>query len=124
MNTPEIITELKDDEVFVFGSNLAGRHGKGAALLAKTRFGAQNGYGVGPTGQCYAIPTKGFQIEVLPLWRIAGFVRFFLIFAQERGNRKFLVTKIGCGLAGYTPDEIKPMFAYPPRNVILPIEFE
>lgn len=123
MNTPEIITELKDGEVFVFGSNLAGRHGAGAALMAKTKFGARTTCGFGYFGRSYAIPTKGYKLETLPLVVIAYYVRRFLIDAEESSN-VFLVTKIGCGLAGYNPEEIKPMFVYCPSNVILPVEFE
>jgi len=124
MNTPEKITSLKPQEIFVFGSNLAGRHGAGAALLAAQRFGAKRGVGEGPTGYCYAIPTKDENIQTLPLREINCYVIEFLNYANMNPGLTFLVTKIGCGLAGYSVEEIAPMFHKVPKNVILPVEFE
>lgn len=124
MNTPEKITSLKPHEIFVFGSNLAGRHGAGAALLAAQRFGAKRDVGEGPTGYCYAIPTKDENIQTLPLREINCYVIEFLNYAHRNPGLTFLVTKIGCGLAGYSVDEIAPMFHKVPKNVILPVEFE
>lgn len=111
------------EPVFVFGSNLAGRHGKGAALWARQHRGAIYGQGVGPQGRAYAIPTKDRQLRVLPLAAIRGHVDDFLGYARRRAELRFEVTPIGCGLAGYRPDQIAPMFAAAPANVILPDAF-
>lgn len=88
------------DPVFVFGSNLAGRHGKGAALWARQHRGAIYGQGAGPQGNAYAIPTKDRQLRVLPLDVIRGYVREFLDYAHRQPNLRFELTPIGCGLAG------------------------
>ena len=111
------------DPVFVFGSNLAGRHGKGAALWARQHRGAIYGQGAGPQGNAYAIPTKDRQLRVLPLETIRGYVDQFLGYASRRVDLRFEITPIGCGLAGYRPDQIAPMFADAPANVILPDAF-
>lgn len=105
--------------VFVFGSNTAGRHGKGAALEAVRLWGAQRGRGAGRQGNSYAIPTKGATLETLPLWQIADGVNEFIAHARANPNESFLVTAIGCGLAGYQPRDIAPMFAGAPENVFL-----
>lgn len=106
--------------IFVFGSNLAGRHGKGAALCARNEHGAQYGVGLGRTGKAYAIPTKDEQIRTLPLPRIAGYVADFLNYARQHPELEFQVTKIGCGLAGYQESDIAPMFQGAPGNCHLP----
>jgi hypothetical protein len=106
--------------IFVFGSNLAGRHGKGAALTAKLDFGAEYGVGVGRTGEAYAIPTKGYKLEVLSRSIIKNHVIDFICYALDHPELEFFVTRIGCGLAGYTDDEIGPMFKYAPSNCRLP----
>lgn len=124
MNTPEKITSLKPNEIFVFGSNLAGRHGAGAALLAAQRFGAKRGVGEGLMGQSYAIPTKDEYIHTMPLEEISVHVDRFLSFTKYSHQLTFYVTKIGCGLAGYSVEEIAPMFHKVSKNVILPVEFE
>lgn len=111
------------DEVFVFGSNLAGRHGKGAALHARQYHGAIYGRGVGPQGQSYAIPTKDERLRTLPLEVIEGHVKKFLSYAHCFSFTHFRVTAIGCGLAGYKPEQIAPMFRGAPPNVELPEEF-
>lgn len=103
------ITELKPNQVFVFGSNLAGRHGKGAAKHA-LKFGAIYGFGVGHYGQTYAIATKDGVLNVLPLYMIAKQVAQFLRYALDHHHLEFLVTPIGCGLAGYSPSQIRPFF--------------
>lgn len=106
--------------VFVFGSNLAGRHGKGAALWAKRHRGAIQGQGVGLQGDSWAIPTKDRQLRPLPLHEIGIYVAAFLAQAEVLyPHRTFEVTPIGCGLAGYTPDQIAPMFRNAPANVKL-----
>ena len=118
--TPERITELKPNEIFVFGSNLAGAHGGGAARLAYNRFGAIWGQGVGLQGQSYGIPTMHGGVEA-----IKPYVDEFIRFAKEHPELKFLVTKIGCGIAGFTIEEIAPLFreAIDVENVILPEDF-
>ncbi|RTL75935.1 MAG: hypothetical protein EKK35_21385 [Bradyrhizobiaceae bacterium] len=109
--------------VFVFGSNLAGRHGKGAALWARQHRGAIYGQGVGRQGNAYAIPTKDRQLLVLPLHVIQAHVADFLDYARQRPDITFESTPIGCGLAGYRPDQIAPMFSSAPANVTLPDAF-
>ena len=112
-------------EIFVFGSNLAGRHGKGAALYARQHHGAIYGRGEGLQGNSYAIPTKDERIQTLSLDRITEHVVTFIEFALSRPDLTFRVTPIGCGLAGWRPEQIAPMFDFPcPRNVILPDEFK
>ena len=115
--TPEWITELNPNEIFVFGSNLAGAHGGGAARLAYNRFGAIWGQGVGLQGQSYAIPTMQGGVET-----IQPYVDEFIRFASTRQDLKFLVTQIGCGIAGFRAEEIAPLFrgAIDAENVILP----
>jgi len=110
-------------EIFVFGSNLAGRHGKGAALYALKHHGAIYGRGDGPQGNSYAIPTKGFDIRTLPLRTIAYHVEQFLQYARRHPELTFKVTAIGCGLAGYRCEEIAPFFRDAPDNCRLPDAF-
>lgn len=109
--------------IFVFGSNLAGRHGKGAALFAKERHGAIYGQGEGLQGRSYGIPTKDENIRTLQLPRIAVAVDKFKAFAAEHPEMTFQVTPIGCGLAGYKPKQIAPLFRGSPANCLLPVEF-
>lgn len=118
--TSERISELKDNEIFVFGSNLSGFHGGGAALLAYRRFGAIWGQGVGLQGHSYAIPTMQGGVET-----IKPYVDEFIAFARTRKDLLFYVTRIGCGIAGFSDDEIAPLFkdALNDENIILPREF-
>lgn len=109
--------------IFVFGSNLAGRHGRGSAREALERWGAQYGIGEGRTGDAYAIPTKGRQLEILPLSSIALSVISFLEYAHAHPELHFRIVAIGCGLAGYKPAQIAPLFAGAPQNCELPREF-
>lgn len=109
-----------DASIFVFGSNLAGRHGKGAALDAKNEHGAVYGVGVGRTGNSYAIPTKDESIQTLPLERIEVYVSDFLDYARANPSLTFEVTRVGCGLAGYSDADIAPMFYEAPGNCNLP----
>ena len=109
--------------VFVFGSNLAGRHGKGAALAARKYHGAKYGIGEGPQGNSYAIPTKDEQLKSLPLTEILHGVHRFIMYAEAHPELTFEVTPIGCGLAGYEPRQIAPMFRVAGPNVKLPYEF-
>lgn len=107
-------------KVFVFGSNLAGRHGKGAALFARQNRGAIYGQGIGRQGDSYAIPTKDSFLETLAIWDIEFHVKQFLEYAAEHGQEVFEVTKIGCGLAGYMERDIAPLFKDAPPNCELP----
>lgn len=116
-------TPVSTNPVFVFGSNLAGRHGKGAALWARQHRGAIYGQGIGRQGSAYAIPTKDHQLRVLPLSIIRVHVAEFLEYARKQPAIQFELTPIGCGLAGYRPEQIAPMFADAPSNVILPDVF-
>lgn len=118
--TPEFITELKADEVFVFGSNLAGKHGGGAAYVAFKRFGAVMGCGVGLRGQSYAIPTMQGGVET-----IKPYVDDFIVFAKKHSHLFFYVTRIGCGIAGFHDSDIAPLFAEAQglENVCLPESF-
>ena len=115
--TPEFITELQPNEIFVFGSNLKGMHGGGAAYIAYRKFGAVMGQGVGLQGQSYAIPTMQGGVET-----IRPYVDEFIGFAKEHQNLTFLVTRIGCGIAGFTDEEISPLFekAHNVENIVLP----
>jgi hypothetical protein len=123
----KIISQLKENEIFVFGSNEAGIHGAGAALQAMQDFGAKFSVGFGPQGQTFAIPTKDWTIKTLPVKFIKPYVDSFLSYTQTRPDLTFLVTEIGCGLAGYTPEDIAPLFKMIPylkdKNVILPDSF-
>lgn len=103
----------ESDRIFVFGSNMAGRHGKGAALHAYRVYGAKTGIGIGHIGNSYAIPTKDHHLRSLKLAEIEPFVKGFLAYAFEHPELHFSVTKIGCGLAGYSDHEIAPMFNSP-----------
>ena len=118
--SPQWITTLADDEVFVFGSNLEGLHGGGAALLAYERFGAVWGQGAGLQGKSYGIPTMHGGIDT-----IAPYVDEFIAFAREHRELKFLVTEIGCGIAGFTVGEMAPLFkdAMDEENIYLPKRF-
>ena len=115
--TPEFITELQQGEIFVFGSNLSGMHGGGAALVAYRKFGAVWGQGVGLQGQSYGIPTMQGGVET-----IRPYVDEFIQFAGEHPELTFLVTRIGCGIAGFTDDEISPLFkkAHSIEKIVLP----
>jgi len=107
--TPERITKLAYNEVFVYGSNKAGRHGAGAAKDA-LKFGTVYGHFFGRMAQTYAIPTKTVTLSVMNLDEIHQCVRVFIRHAFEHPNDIFLVTPIGCGLANYRPEQIAPMF--------------
>src|SRR5262245_22219087 len=109
--------------IFVFGSDLAGRHGAAAAWTAHKFYGAEYGIGQGRTGDAYAIPTKDEKLRTLPLDRIAAYVRQFLDYAVQNPDERFKVTPIGTGLAGYTHADIAPMFAGAPSNCDLPHEW-
>lgn len=113
-------THLAPTDIFVFGSNLAGRHGKGAALTAYKYHGAEYGIGQGRTGKAYAIPTKGFYLETLPLHVIKYHIDLFKEYAKDFSNESFYITRVGCGLAGYKDYQIAPLFKNAPSNCKLP----
>ena len=118
--SPRWINSLEKNEIFVFGSNLQGMHGGGAARVALEQFGAVWGQGTGLQGQSYAIPTMHGGIDV-----IAPYVNDFIAFAKEHPELKFLVTEIGCGIAGFRASEMAPLFkeALEVENVYLPERF-
>ena len=118
--TPDHISYLEPNEIFVFGSNLQGHHGGGAARYAFEHFGAEWGVGVGMTGHCYAIPTMHGGVK-----EIKPYVDEFIDFAAYHPWYKFMVTPIGCGIAGFTPEQIAPLFyrANKIPNIVLPREF-
>lgn len=109
--------------IFVFGSNESGIHGAGAAKFALENHGAIWGVGFGLQGNSFAIPTKNFKIETLPIEKIKIYVDKFLEFANMNPEMTFQLTPIGCGLAGYKPHQIGPLFKNCPKNVIIPQEF-
>lgn len=116
--TPKIITELKPNEIIVFGSNGQGKHIGGLAKICYDKFGAIWGQSKGLQGQCYAINTMD-SIDM-----IKTETKEFILFAKNNPQFTFLVTLIGCGIAGYTPKDITPLFPKTlPSNIILPIEF-
>lgn len=129
IQTPQVFAWHKDGcvplqgEVWVFGSNMAGRHGAGAALVAREHFGAKNGLGMGyqgpspgsePPRHCYGIPTKDSRLVTLPLDVIAACVANFIDFAHRKSHLRFFITRVGCGLAGYQNDQVAPLFAQAP----------
>ena len=118
--TPRWIDSLKENEIFVFGSNLAGMHGGGAARIARLHFGAVMGQGVGLQGQSYAIPTMQGGVET-----IRPYVNDFLDFTKHHPEMQFLVTPIGCGIAGFEAEDIAPLFesAKEMKNISLPESF-
>lgn len=118
--TPDFISDLEENEIFVFGSNLEGSHGGGAAKTAHNRFGAIWGQGVGLQGQSYGIPTMhGGPEEIRP------YVEEFIAFARTNPDLTFLVTRVGCGIAGFHDSEIAPLFtgAEDVPNIFLPESF-
>lgn len=118
--TPDFIKGLKANEIFVFGSNLQGQHAGGAARIAVNKFGAEWGNGVGIQGNCYAIPTMHGGVD-----KIKPYVDDFIEYAKNHTDKIFLVTRIGCGIAGFKDEEIAPLFksAIDIENIYLPKEF-
>lgn len=118
MNTPDNITHLEPGQVFVFGSNAEGQHWAGAARVAHESFGAEWGVGEGLTGSTYAIPT------MTGIDDLHEAVDRFLDFAESNADLTFLVTRIGCGIAGHEPSEVAEAFRDHPTNVIIPADFQ
>ena len=106
--------------IFVFGSNLAGRHGLGAALTAAKYFGAVRGVGLGRTGNAYAIATKGRNLEPLPLFEIETYAKDFVKHANDNPGTNFFLTRIGCGLRGLKDAQVAPLFKGIGDNVLAP----
>lgn len=122
-----MITKLKKNEIFVFGSNLAGRHGKGAAKYALKFFGAVYGQGIGIQGQSFAVPTKDEKLKVLSKTQIKSYVNKYLFpFVKKHSKLTFYLTRIGCGLAGYSDEEMIEIFKIFKdfKNVIFPPEWK
>ena len=118
--TPDKVTSLKHNQIFVYGSNIQGANGAGAARYAQMHFGAKHGVGVGRNGQCYAIPTMDGSVEA-----IKPYVDDFIKYAAEHKDLEFLLTPIGCGIAGYTPKQIAPLFKEGLKygNIVFPKSF-
>lgn len=114
---------MSDETILVFGSNLSGLHSKGTAAYAREHHGAVYGKGEGLQGSSYAIPTKDHALRSLPLNQIELYVSRFIEFAKEHAEMTFKVTRVGCGLAGYSDKQIAPLFARAPKNCRLPDEW-
>jgi len=110
--------------IFVFGSNLSGIHGAGAAKIAFQKHGARWGLGIGRSGSSYAIPTKGYRLIPISLAQVASYINDFKYYAFTRPEHTFQVTCIGCGLAGFTNEEIAPLFADAPKNCFFDTEWK
>lgn len=133
--TPEKITSLEPNEIFVFGSNMRGSHIGGAARIAFEKFGAEFGFAEGFTGNCYAIPTLDRNMRPVTRQQLRNSLSLFIGAVLNNQDKTFYLTKIGCGIAGWDVDEIREMFwdvikdyqpeegAYLPSNLVIPIEF-
>jgi hypothetical protein len=119
-----MITSLKLNEIFVFGSNLAGRHGRGAALQAAKDFGAKYGIGEGLTGQCYAFPTLTQSFKQRTRSSLERSRDLLYDCCENHPRLTFLLTKVGCGLGGYNEEDMMSLFKDPPDNLILPEEWK
>lgn len=115
-----MVTSLKENQIFVFGSNLTGKHAGGAALQAKEQFGAVEGIGEGLWGQSYAYPTLGEQLEKLSRRRLRLSTYRLYCYCYKNKDKEFLLTKVGCGIAGYSEERMKSLFRNNPPNLILP----
>lgn len=118
-----MITELAENEIFVFGSNLAGRHGGGAAYQAWKQFGAEMGVGEGLTGRCYAFPTLDASLGHRSRAELEASRDRLYRAVREHPEQRFLLTRVGCGIAGYPESQMQSLFADPPPNLILPGEW-
>lgn len=118
-----MITSLRDNQLFVFGSNLAGRHVGGAALQAKEQFGAEDSIAEGLTGQCYAFPTLNIDFQTRSDEELKWSVKELYQVARENPDKQFLLTKVGCGIAGYEEEYIRSLFVEAPANIIKPIDW-
>lgn len=118
-----MIKKLKPNQIFVFGSNLRGAHGRGAARQAHDQFGAVYGIGEGLTGKCYALPTLDGHLNKRSHPELAESIRRFLNVVRLMPSHQFLLTKVGCGLAGYDEAYMKSFFLVVPENLIKPLEW-
>lgn len=123
MNTPDYITALDDGQIFVFGSNLNGNHAGGAAKLAKERFGAEEGIGEGLTGECYAFPTLDVHMGKRLFASLEESRDKLFSTAREFPEKTFLLTKVGCGIAGFSEELIAELFENSPKNIIKPLNW-
>jgi len=120
-HTPDNIEKLEPNQVFVFGSNLAGRHGAGAARVALEKFGAKYGIGEGLQGQSYAFPTLDSYFRKVPVLTLKMAVYNLYQTCHLNPDKEFLLTKVGCGIAGFDEDYMKSLFYEPrPANLIFP----
>lgn len=119
-----IIQTLPENQVFVFGSNLAGNHHKGAAKIAYDYFGAMMGSGRGWAGQSFAIPTQNEHLQAMPIHQVEHYIHDFKIYTQNHPKFTYFVTAIGCGSTGFAVQDIAPLFKGISDNVILPIRFK
>lgn len=115
-----MITSLKDNQIFVFGSNLAGHHLGGAARQAHEHFGAEWGVGEGLMGQSYAFPTLDVAFQKRKLNELGASVFKLYQCCEENPDKEFMLTKVGCGIAGFKEEQVKDLFCDPPKNLILP----
>jgi hypothetical protein len=120
-NTPEIITELRANEVIVVGTNLRGNHAGGLAFEASLKWGLLEGYFYGLIGKCYGFPTLDEHMRQLPIGTLELQADEFFACARANPDLTFLLTKVGCGIAGFAESEIAPLFAIVPTNVIKPL---
>lgn len=118
-----MITNLKPNQIFVFGSNLGGRHGKGAALLARVKFGAVYGVGEGFTGQTWAFPTLTADLSKVSLDSLLKSRERLYAACKENPTLEFLLTKVGCGLAGFPEELMRDLFSMSPANLVLPSDW-
>lgn len=128
--TPELIEELQEDEIFVFGSNELGSHAGGAARIANEKFGAVWGVSSGPTGRCYAIPTLDKYGERVESVMLEIYLEDFIQYVRKYPSLRFYLTKIGCGIAGWSIEEVRDLLwkavgkSSLPKNLIIPREFD
>lgn len=119
-----MITKLEPGQIFVFGANRAGRHGAGAARQAMLMFGAKYGIGEGMTGNSYAFPTLGEHLEQLPMSDMERSRDRLYVCCRDNPGKQFLLTKVGCGLAGYRESDMRDLFMDAPGNLILPEDWK
>lgn len=119
-NTPDNITELQPNQIFIFGSNLAGNHAGGAARQAAEQFGAEDGIGEGLTGSCYAYPTLDGNLRQRSWPDLQEARDRLYATARALPEKTFLLTKVGCGIAGYAEEDMKVLFRDTPDNILKP----
>lgn len=122
--TNKMITSLKENQIFVFGSNLVGKHLGGAARQAKDDFGAEERVGEGITGQSYAFPTLSSDFEKFTPRKFSYILKRLYECCEKNPSKEFLLTKVGCGIAGYSEEFMKSLFTNPPKNLVLPDDWK